>query len=53
MSDKIFVKPKAGLKIRDEQSLQVIPEDGMLVKSTHLVRKHLKVGDLLLVTEGK
>ena len=48
-NEKVYVRPKQGLLIRDEQSLKHIPPDGAYVRVTPLVRRHLRAGDLSIV----
>jgi Protein of unknown function (DUF2635) len=44
---KVFVRPREGLLIRNEQSLKHIPPDGEEVPYTPTVRRHLRTGDLI------
>ncbi len=47
--ERVFVKPKEGLLVRDEKTKQILPIEGKIVEmSTYWVRR-LKDGDVELV----
>ncbi len=47
----MFVKPKAGLKVRDPFSMLNIPEEGAEVPEESIWLRRLQLGDVLLVNQ--
>lgn len=51
--ERVFVKPKEGLLVRDEKTKQILPIEGKVVEmSTYWVRR-LKDGDVELVKNAE
>ncbi len=49
MLDRLFVKPAAGLKVRDDASGQHLPPEGKDVPDTPYWRRRLRSGDVVRV----
>lgn len=51
--ERVHLKPKEGLLVRDEKTKQILPVEGRIVEmSTYWVRR-LKDGDVVLVENAK
>lgn len=53
MSEKIVIKPKAGLKILNPVSMLHLPESGELVEHSSFWARRLKDGSVELVSQDK
>jgi hypothetical protein len=49
MKEYVHVKPREGLRIRDDFTSQIIPADGARVKHTRHIARRIQDGDLIEV----
>lgn len=50
---KLKIKPALGLKIRDPQTLALLPEDGKEVEQSSFWIRRIQAGDVLLIDDKK
>ena len=55
--DKVFLKPKEGLRVKDPKTMQPLPPEGKRVKLDTYWLRRLKAGDVIrcetLVVDGQ
>lgn len=50
--DRIFIKPKKGLRVKDPISLEPLPVDGKNVTPSKYWLRRLKAGDVIKATKA-
>jgi len=52
MSKTVFIKPKEGLVIYDDKTLQVLPSEGKKVEMSVYWRRRIKAGEVIVVDQS-